>query len=124
MPKVGERDPLTTALINEGLIPPECVSVKLVSQADSVVQLHYTVNVLPEDMAKLGRALTAAAERDNDPGYVYVSWEEYRAHRDWDRARFGMEPISDELMEEAKQALGRPRIPVDVWDYYLEAKSK
>jgi hypothetical protein len=46
------------ALLAEGFeLPKECGDMQLLMPVDGVFQLHYTVNVLGSDLAKLGRAL-------------------------------------------------------------------
>lgn len=54
---------LYNALKDEGYtLPPECGDVQLLMPVDGLFQLHYTVNLLPEDMVKVGRALVRLAE--------------------------------------------------------------
>lgn len=53
---------LTQALSDEGLVPRECVSVEFVSTVDSIPQMRYVVNLLPEDLAKIERALRRLRE--------------------------------------------------------------
>lgn len=50
-------------LAKEGLLPSECVDVKLLIPADGVMRLRYTVNIRNEDLPKLVRALAAVAEQ-------------------------------------------------------------
>jgi hypothetical protein len=55
------------ALLAEGFeLPKECGDVSLLMPVDGVLQLHYTVNVLGDDLAKLGRALTRIGEDAKD----------------------------------------------------------
>ena len=44
-------------LFEEGLIPPECVDVEILVPVDGIFRIRYTVNLLKEDLSKLGRAL-------------------------------------------------------------------
>lgn len=49
---------LYQALKEEGFdLPRECGDVYLVMPVDGVYQLKYTVNLTPEDLIKIGRAL-------------------------------------------------------------------
>ena len=59
MAYVVNRPPnLYDALKAEGFeLPDECGDVQLTMPVDGIFQLHYTVNVMPEDLAKIGRAL-------------------------------------------------------------------
>lgn len=49
---------LVDALLAEGFdIPKECSHIDMGIPIDGVMQIHYTVNLMPEQMARLGRAL-------------------------------------------------------------------
>ncbi len=57
MPEVIGSWQFAHALYKEGLLPNECVTAELVMRVDDVLQLRYVVNVLPDDMAKIQRAI-------------------------------------------------------------------
>lgn len=48
---------LGQALSKEGLLPKECHDVSLEMPVDGVIRLHFSVNVMTEDLPKLARAL-------------------------------------------------------------------
>lgn len=49
-------------LHKEGMVPEECANIELLTPADGALQLRYTVNVRPEDLPKIARALTRLGE--------------------------------------------------------------
>ena len=54
---------LYDALKAEGFqLPDECGDLKLTMPVDGIMQMHYTVNLRPEDVAKIGRALAKVGE--------------------------------------------------------------
>lgn len=60
---VNSPPTLYNALLAEGFeLPKECSDVQLLMPVDGVYQLHYTVMLHGEDLAKLGRALAKLGE--------------------------------------------------------------
>ena len=51
-------------LAKEGLVPEECASIELLTPADGVVQLRYTINLTPDKMLKFAAALHRVAEKN------------------------------------------------------------
>jgi hypothetical protein len=53
---------IAKALEAEGLLPKECRNVELHLHNDALVELRYSIGVMPEDYAKLSRAFAAMAK--------------------------------------------------------------
>lgn len=53
-------------LHEEGLLPPECADVQLIVPVDDIVQIRFTVNVHPQDMGKIHRAIGRLLEESRE----------------------------------------------------------
>lgn len=49
-------------LADEGLLPKECANIEILTPADDIMQIRYTVNVTGEDLPKIARAFATLAE--------------------------------------------------------------